>query len=205
MPAAPRNPMAIRHRSAYRRFPHVLFVPGNHEYYRTRPADAEAVLATCAEALSNFHVLNPGILTIEDTRFVGATLWFPPTADEAKYRPLLNDFRLIEGFVPWVHTTHAAHLAFLESNVGQGDVVVTHYLPHRQSVARRFTGSPLNRFFLAEDAAGLVERAGARLWIHGHTHVACDYVVGETRVVCNPRGYPGEAARPIDAGLTIDL
>ena len=30
------------------------------------------------------------------------------------------------------------------------------------------------------------------LWIHGHTHTFFDYVVSGTRVVCNPRGYPGE-------------
>ena len=30
-----------------------------------------------------------------------------------------------------------------------------------------------------------------KLWTHGHTHQKYDYMVGETRVVCNPRGYIG--------------
>ena len=30
------------------------------------------------------------------------------------------------------------------------------------------------------------------LWVHGHSHTAVDYDVAGTRVVCNPRGYPGE-------------
>jgi hypothetical protein len=34
-----------------------------------------------------------------------------------------------------------------------------------------------------------------RLWTHGHTHHVFDYVVGETRVVCNPRGYAGHEVR----------
>src|SRR4051812_27225061 len=93
------------------RFPHVVFVPGNHEYYRSRPADADAVLAGCAQRHANLHVLNPGVAAIDGTRFVGAALWFPPTHDEARYRRELTDFRLIDGFVPWVHETHAAHLA----------------------------------------------------------------------------------------------
>jgi len=186
-------------------FPHVVFLPGNHEYYRTSPTNGDAVLAACAESFANLHVLNPGVATIEDTRFVGAPLWFAPTPEEAKYRRLVNDFRLIDGFVPWVHETHVAHLGFLRSNVRRGDVVVTHYLPHPRSVAPQFAGSALNRFFLAEDAADLVERAGARLWIHGHTHARCDYLVGETRVVCNPRGYPQEATHPIDVGFVIEV
>lgn len=186
------------------RFPKVIFVPGNHEYYGTSPVAADAVLAICAAAFPNLHVLNPAVATIEGMRFVGAALWFPPSADEARYRGLVNDFRLIDGFVPWVHETHAAHLAFLEENLRPGDVVITHYLPHPRSVARQFLGSPLNRFFLAQDAAELVERSGAKLWIHGHTHVPCDYTAGATRVVCNPRGYPREATQPIDVGLVIE-
>ena len=63
------------------------------------------------------------------TRFVGATLWFPPTPDEVEYRRFLVDFALIEDFLPWVHETHAAHLAFLEQTVRPGDVVITHHVP----------------------------------------------------------------------------
>ena len=29
------------------------------------------------------------------------------------------------------------------------------------------------------------------LWTHGHTHEPMDYMIGTTRVVCNPRGYAG--------------
>jgi Icc-related predicted phosphoesterase len=187
------------------RVAHVVFVPGNHEYYGTSPANADTLLNACARHLPNLHVLNPGVAAIDGVRFVGAALWFPPTPDEAKYRLLLNDFGQIGGFVPWVHQTHAAHLAFLTSNVRRGDVVVTHNMPHPRSVAAEYVGSPMNRFFLSEDAADLVEHGGARLWIHGHTHIPCDYAVGETRVVCNPYGYPGETARAYDAGRVVEV
>ena len=29
------------------------------------------------------------------------------------------------------------------------------------------------------------------LWVHGHVHASFDYMMGDTRVVCNPRGYVG--------------
>lgn len=186
------------------RFKHVIFVPGNHEYYRTSPADAEALLVACTRELPNLHVLNPGIVLIGETRFLGATLWFPSTPDEVLYRNVLNDFRMIAGFVPWVHNTHAAHMKFLKTRVRPGDVVVTHHLPHPQSIAPQHAGSPWNRFFVAGDAAGLVERSGARLWIHGHTHVPCDYVINRTQVACNPRGYPHET-NGFQPGFTIDI
>ena len=28
-----------------------------------------------------------------------------------------------------------------------------------------------------------------KLWTHGHTHEDFDYMIGSTRIVCNPRGY----------------
>jgi len=186
------------------RFKQVIFVPGNHEYYRTCPVDAEALLVSCAREISNLHVLNPGILLIEGIRFLGATLWFPETPDEILYRRYLNDFRTIRGFLPWVHNTHAVHLEFLETRVQPGDIVITHHLPHPRSISPEHAGSSLNRFFLAGDAAKLVERSQARLWIHGHTHAPCDYVIGETRIVCNPRGYPSET-NSFQPGFVIDV
>jgi len=187
------------------RFPQVLYVAGNHEYYRTAPRWASGLLAASARDFPNLHVLDASVAEIGGTRFVGATLWFPPTPDEAQYRPFLSDFSLIQEFVPWVHETHAAHLAFLESAVRPGDVVVTHFVPHPRSIAPQYEGDPLNRFFVAGDAAPLVERSGARLWIHGHTHVSFDYLVGGTRVVCNARGYPGEPGTSLDPALVIEV
>ena len=35
----------------------------------------------------------------------------------------------------------------------------------------------------------ILDRPGIKLWTHGHTHEDFDYMVGSTRVVCNPRGY----------------
>lgn len=46
------------------------------------------------------------------------------------------------------------------------------------------------------------------LWVHGHTHVAVDYRLGSTRILCNPKGSPKECtgfqpgfavAIPVDA------
>jgi hypothetical protein len=37
----------------------------------------------------------------------------------------------------------------------------------------------------------IMERPQIKLWTHGHTHDPFDYMIGSTRVVCNPRGYSG--------------
>ena len=40
-----------------------------------------------------------------------------------------------------------------------------------------------------------------RLWTHGHTHEPFDYIIGSTRIVCNPRGYIGHEQRATDFQL----
>jgi hypothetical protein len=55
----------------------------------------------------------------------------------------------------------------------------------------RYVNDPLNPAF-ASRLEGLIERYQPAGWIHGHTHDPCDYELFRTRVVCNPRGYPGE-------------
>lgn len=70
-------------------------------------------------------------------------------------------------------------------------VVVTHHAPSIQSFHPAYLGSPTNGAF-ASDLADVIEEGRPWFWIHGHIHHASDYFEGETRVLCNPRGYRHE-------------
>ena len=54
----------------------------------------------------------------------------------------------------------------------------------------------------------LVEKSGAALWVHGHTHDSFDYHVGRTRVLANPRGYVKDGSAEnaaFNPGLTVEV
>jgi Icc-related predicted phosphoesterase len=69
-------------------------------------------------------------------------------------------------------------------------VVVTHHAPSPKSLVAGKPYLDLDWYY-ASDAEHLMHGDNAPvLWIHGHIHRNQDYVVGNTRVVCNPRGYP---------------
>jgi Icc-related predicted phosphoesterase len=104
-----------------------------------------------------------------------------------------------------IHHLQAAWLTNQLAQQFSGDtVVVTHHLPHPNSVHPRYTGDSLNPSF-ASDLSALV-REPVKLWIHGHTHESMDYVVNGTRVVCNPRGYmPQEPNRSFKPSLVVEL
>ncbi|MGB7300500.1 MAG: metallophosphoesterase, partial [Burkholderiaceae bacterium] len=86
-------------------------------------------------------------------------------------------------------------------------VVVTHFAPSRKSIHPQFADSPLNACFVSDLEAHIL-RWQPDLWVHGHTHNSFDYSVGQTRVVCNPRGYApgGDLENPLfDPTLTLQV
>lgn len=183
----------------------VIYVAGNHEPYDGEFHATQAALGAAAAA-SGVTLLDCREHVIDGVRFLGCTLWTDYALQgEAgrrlavdKYGSWLADYRAIRwGERPFgaadsiaLHSTERAWLAArLGASFPGPTVVVTHHAPHPGSIPPKFAAHPLNPAFVTnlEDLMG-----HARLWIHGHIHRACDYAVRGTRVVCNPRGYPGE-------------
>jgi elongation factor G len=68
-------------------------------------------------------------------------------------------------------------------------VVVTHHAPSRKSIRGAVDVSDAS---FASDCEDLMRRYRPELWVHGHVHQRCHYWVGDTQVVCNPRGYASD-------------
>ena len=69
-------------------------------------------------------------------------------------------------------------------------VVVGHHAPSKISTKPWYKDDFLmNGAYSSDLNEFILERPQIKLWTHGHTHDDFDYMVGTTRVVCNPRGY----------------
>lgn len=197
----------------------VLYVLGNHEFYRQSiPKLIGEVRETAAG--TNVHLLENDAITLHGVRFLGCTLWtdfelfgharlFGSDAEES-----MDDYRLIRVSpehrrlrVTDTIERHQQSRLWLAEQLGAAEgspaVVITHHAPSRRSVALRFARSPLSPAF-ASPMDEFVKNSRAALWIHGHTHDHFDYVVGTTRVICNPRGYPGERTG-FNPTMTVDV
>lgn len=185
-----------------------VFVAGNHEFYGWDYQ--ERVAALCG--IKGLRFLNDSAVEIDGLRIAGATLWtdygYSPIAAETARRGM-NDHRYIkwskepyQRFLP-SHATrmHEASVQYLGGV--EADVIVTHHAPSERSVHSRFVGSPINRAYYS-DMDELVEASGAKVWVHGRVHNNFDYQIGSTRVLCNPKGYPGENAS-FDPGLVVTV
>ncbi len=71
-------------------------------------------------------------------------------------------------------------------------MVITHHAPSLRSLADSPDAGTLLDAAYANDCEDLMGGERVALWLHGHSHTAVDYDIEGTRVVCNPRGYPGE-------------
>jgi predicted phosphodiesterase len=188
------------------KYRHVLYVPGNHEYYKSSPAEVTRNVARLTDELPNVVSPDNGVAVIEGRRFVAGTMWFRREPAAVTLKGFMTDFSIIRNFEPWVYEQNAAFERALDAELAPGDVVLTHHLPTPASVWPRFVGSPLNAFFLC-DMTSHIEARRPALWIHGHTHQRCDYRLGDTRVVANPLGYPKELAsqRAFDGKFCVDV
>lgn len=170
-----------------RRAGHVLFVNGNHELYGSTPERVERILRQLEVDCPNFTWLQHKTVEVDGVRFAGTTLWFPETKTER----LVNDFNLIRGFEPWVYEEYARGLKFLSEEGPKADVVVTHHVPASRCIAPWFRGDAANHFF-AVDLEAEIRAWKPKVWCFGHSHATWNTVVGETRLVANPLGYPHE-------------
>lgn len=71
-------------------------------------------------------------------------------------------------------------------------VVVGHHAPSRVSTKPRYVRDHhMNGAYSSDLSELILDHPQIKLWTHGHTHDNFDYLIGSTRILCNPRGYIG--------------
>jgi Icc-related predicted phosphoesterase len=199
---------------------HVLYVPGNHEYYYNAIPLLTQKMRNSVRKTNN-HILADSSVVIEDVEFFGCTLWtdFNLVGDatsarvEARYG--INDYSLItcsKGNTKLRPTdTEAFHYKsrqWLANAVRRFPerkrVIITHHAPSARSLSK-VSKYDLVHAAYASNMDSLVSEMSPDLWIHGHVHESGDYMLGKTRVVCNPRGYAESPNPDFDPELVIQV
>ncbi|KPH05027.1 phosphatase [Rhizobium acidisoli] len=200
----------------------VVFVPGNHEFYSASVQEGIRDAHEFAGRFPNVHFLENGAVDIDDVRFIGGALWSDfrlfgrnPEVAMSYAAHGMNDYKKIKfskepfrKFKPIdAYRKHLETRDFianeLRERAGLTTVVVTHHAPSPRSIDLGFRHDPLSASY-ASDLEDLLWEAGPNLWAHGHVHHRNDYVVGNTRVISNARGYPGERTG-FDAAFVVEI
>ena len=103
---------------------------------------------------------------------------------------------------------HYNSLKWLEDSLRKSktdkNVVVTHHAPSPKSLPDQYKNDILSAAH-ASDLSELIDKYQPDIWIHGHIHSPSDYNIGNTRVICNPRGYPDEPYNGFNNKLIIEV
>jgi hypothetical protein len=84
----------------------------------------------------------------------------------------------------------------VEGKWDQKFVVVGHDAPSKLSTHPRYQKEEImNGGYSSDLSEFIMDHPQIKLWTHGHTHEEFDYMIGSTRIVCNPRGYDGHENR----------
>jgi hypothetical protein len=194
------------------RFPHVIFIVGNHEHYHGDFAKTVPHFKDVLSYLPNLHILEKETFVLDDITFVGGTLWTDMNRRDNRtlheISRMMNDFRCVDnsakteddrGWPGRFNTVDAANdhdamVAFVratvEANPAGRYVVVGHHAPSRLSTHPRYAHEAImNGGYSSELDDFILDHPQIKLWTHGHTHEDFDYQIGSCRILCNPRGY----------------
>jgi Icc-related predicted phosphoesterase len=201
------------------RFNNVIYIAGNHEHYNGDFAETFKIFRERLGYLANIHILDKESVAINDILFIGGTLWTDMNKEDGitlmHMKSMMNDFRMVENSARKTHyrdTVGNAHIRIarftpddavedhkkmleyikimVEGKHDQKIVVVGHHAPSKLSTHPRYAKEEImNGGYSSDLSEFILDHPQIKLWTHGHTHEDFDYLIGSTRIVCNPRGY----------------
>ena len=212
----------------------VLFVLGNHSFYHHNMDNVRQKWYDNDLSGDGVQFLDDGLMFVkDDTTFVGGIFWTDfqdykhDVMDYANHS--MNDFRfgtmskpdtlLTCGEADKMNEYHLTPCRSVDEHIrtknwinlvlkdfkSNKNVVITHHAPSYRSVSPLYAGDMLNAAF-ASTLDEWIESKPIDLWLHGHMHNSSNYIIGDTVVACNPRGYyPRNLNQKFDPGLVIEV
>ena len=195
-----------------RKYREVIMVMGNHEHYRFKFHKTYEHIKS--QLPPNVHLLEKESMELDGVLFLGATLWTDMNGQDPvtlySMQNMMNDYRQITMLDTKRNLYHRLqpeytvqeHLKTVEyfkiqleaNRAREGGalpvVVVTHHSPSKQSTHPKYQDQiVMNGAYSSDLDEFILDNPEIRVWTHGHTHEIFDYMIGTTRIICNPRGY----------------
>lgn len=186
-------------------FEKILMIAGNHEFYDGNIQNEVLDIKQLIEELGydkKIIYLDNEVFEQNDVVFIGSTLWSdfdwgkPTVMEEA--RMYMNDYSIINNGSNVLNPEDILekfndNVRFLKNQLERVDkekkvVVITHNPPTYRCVEQKFKGDSLNGAFVS-DLHDVLKSYKIDYWICGHVHSSHDFILHETNIVCNPRGY----------------
>jgi len=193
------------------KYQNIYYIMGNHEHYGNDFDQTVPILRQFFETYPKIKFLNKEVAPFtENTMIFGGTMWTSmndrhPIAMIVAKRGM-NDFAgaIKKGNFNYTPEDsvlqHEETLTLLKKALsdypGKEFFVMTHHTPSFKSLHPRFGQDVLNYAYSSDLDKFILDNPRIKHWVHGHTHDSFDYMIGDCRVLCNPRGYARDTNDP---------
>jgi len=189
----------------------VYYVFGNHEFY-----DAEINFAVRnfrdilhKMGIHNIRILDNETVEHKNTIILGSTMWtncnnqHPLAMYDVEYG--MNDYKCINYFDSSTREKRKLAVSdtlilntkfknkleqFIKLETDKKKMVISHHAPSILSIDAVYRTSPLAHAYY-DNLFDILYDSDIRVWIHGHSHDPSCYMINNTQVLANPRGYVG--------------
>lgn len=89
----------------------------------------------------------------------------------------------------WFNSSFQKIKEIIEANPDKEIIVLTHHCPTPKCISGEYVNSNLNSSYVSDLEDFIKSHTNIKAWCCGHVHSVTIDKVGETLIVCNPRGY----------------
>jgi len=165
------------------KYDRIFYVQGNHESYTKDIDQTTNNISSVFESKPKFTLLERGVISyLDGYKIIGCTLWSEQTYD---IYSKMNDSKYIykNGSylrLPDLLDMHRQDKEWLDSQVDENTIVITHYLPSFDLIHPKFK-TPNYIYYHSAYASNCDDIIlKSKLWIYGHTHIGSEVMFKDT-------------------------
>ena len=192
-------------------YEYVLYVPGNHEYYKMNTNDVGICMKDLKQKMNDLETIFKNLIILDRKSvqfgnycFVGCTLW----SDCERF--LKNRVKIHDITHQIYNRYHERDLAYIKTMIelckkkNLKMVVMTHYAPTKKLLSKKNLKDRYNTLY-ATSLDDIINIENMVLWIYGHTHYNLDITENGTRLVSNQLGRKKDISTTFSTNFEINL
>jgi predicted phosphodiesterase len=193
-------------------FAYVLYIPGNHEYYKVSDTDSYSMeellrdLHLLTREIPNLHILHRNSVVIGNVCVAGCTLWSMAVKHVPSFIVRVHDMS-----TSLYNRMHLEDLDYIEKMIEYCKIqklkllMVTHHCPSYH-LLKKTKKQDRYVYLYASNLDRLFYSANIHTWVFGHTHYNVDTISRNgTRLVTNQKGKPRDEITDFSLSKVISV
>lgn len=204
----------------YKSYTWILFILGNHDYWGSSLTKAKDSFDFMTNSYENVYLMTDRkVFYLDDKVLFGDTFWTNMGNHDISAMTMWNKIMsdsvyidseissgalTVEEMIIEFYSSKKRLEYVLSEHPDSNFLIVSHMAPSIKSVSRKYLPSidqtqrqveiyrSMNFYYHSDLEDFIRENPRILYWLHGHSHTTSSYKIGNTEILCNPKGYHKE-------------